>query len=342
MMTGQNKESPPAIVFHWIPGQARYDKLTGVPSPTVRHLYVASGDGFEIRPLTQRHSCECRNPVKIIFLIAALCCFLASAAYGAGIPTVDAGVIARQILAYQQQLRDFETQLRQVNLNSEQLATLNRQFSQTLKQYDDYLQQVRGLQRVISRKDWNGLFQVLKDQYGISPYSRIAKIGRSGSAGRSAIDAEVDKLYRVPAEADQVRHRFAAAGVDPEPWVTQAQRHRARYEAYRDQLELAGDGNRELMERYRKIRITKENFDLGDKSDLNALQTAVTTNFHMIDELQALNKIQNQRLLHSNHDYMHALSMAEAQRRAEAERLERVVNRRTASRSFRWRDLSMR
>ena len=107
-------------------------------------------------------------------------------------------------------------------------------------------------------------------------------------------------------------------------------------------MELAGDGNRELMERYRNVGITKENFDLGDKSDLNALQTAVTTNFHIIDELQALNKIQNQRLLHGNHDYMHALSMAEAQRRAEAERLERAVNGRTAPRSFRWRDLNMR
>lgn len=273
-------------------------------------------------------------------LISALCCFLISAAHAGGIPTVDAGVIARQIIAYQQQLRDFETQLQQVNLNSEQLATLNRQFSQTLKHYDDYLQQVRGLQRVISRKDWNGLFQVLRNQYGISPYSRIAKIGRSGG-GRSAIDAEVDKLYRVPADADQVRHRFAAAGVDPEPWATQAQRHRARYEAYRDQLELASDGNRELMERYHRIGITKENFDLRDKSDLNALQTAVTTNFHIIDELQALNKIQNQRLLHSNHDYMHALSMAQAQRRAEAERLERVVNGKTMPHSFRWRDLRM-
>ena len=202
--------------------------------------------------------------------------------------------------------------MQQANLHNEQLSTLNRQFSQTLRQYDDYLQQVRGLQRVISRKDWNGLFQALRNQYGISPYSRIAKISRTGNAAREAIDAEVDKLYRVPARADQVRRSFADAGMDPAPWEVQAQRHRARYEAYRDQLELAGDGNRELMERYRKVGITKENFDLGDKSDLNALQTAVTTNFHIIDELQALNKIQNQRLLHGNHDYMHALSMAEA------------------------------
>ena len=129
--------------------------------------------------------------------VPALCCLFIGAAHGAGIPTVDAGVIARQIIAYQQQLRDFEAQLQQVDLNSEQLAALNRQFSQTLKHYGDYLQQVRGLQRVISRKDWNGLFQALKNQYGISPYSRIANIGGSGSAGRSAIDAEVDKLYRV-------------------------------------------------------------------------------------------------------------------------------------------------
>ena len=322
-MTGLNKESPLATVLYWMPGQARHDEQEVCSATFVRHSR-ANG-----------------NPVKTTFLIAALSCFLVSAVHGAGIPTVDAGVIARQIIAFQQQLRDFETQLQQVNLNSEQLATLNRQFSQTLKQYDDYLQQVRGLQRVISRKDWRGLFQALRNQYGISPYSRIAKIGRSGG-GRSAIDAEVDKLYRVPAEADQVRRRFADAGIDPAPWEAQAQRHRARYEAYRDQLELAGDGNRELMERYRKVGITKENFDLGDKSDLNALQTAVTTNFHIIDELQALNKIQNQRLLHGNHDYMHALSVAEAQRRAEAERLERAVNGRTTPRPFRWRDLRLK
>ena len=274
-------------------------------------------------------------------LVAAFCCLLVSAAYGAGIPTVDAGAIARQILAYQQQLRDFEVQLQQAHLNNEQLSLLNRQFSQTLKQYDDYLQQVRGLQRVISRKDWNGLFQVLRNQYGISPYSRIANLGSTGSAARNAIDAEVHKLYRVPAQADQVRRRFADAGVNPAPWEHQAQRHRARYEAYRDQLELAMDGNRELLRRYRRVGTTKDNFNLGDKSDLNALQTAVTTNFHIIDELQALNKIQNQRLLHTNHDYIHALSMAQAQRQAEAERLQRAVNSKTTSRPFRWRDLTL-
>ena len=278
--------------------------------------------------------------IRIILLLPVLS--LITWVHAAGIPTVDAGVIAQQIRAYQQQLRDFETQLRQVSLNSEQLTALNRQFSQTLKEYDDYLQQVRGLQRVISRKDWNGLFQTLKHQYGISPYSRIAKISEVGNAGRRAIDSEVDKLYSIPAEADQVRRQFASAGVDPEPWAVQAQRHRARYQAYRDQLEIAKDGNRELLERYRKVGITKDNFELGDKSDLNALQTAVTADFHIIDELQALNKIQNQRLLHTNHEYIYALSMAEAQRQAEAERLERAINEKRTLRSFRWRDLQLK
>ena len=178
---------------------------------------------------------------------------LISGVHAAGIPTVDVGVIAEQIRSYQQQLRDFETQLHQVGLNSEQLDTLNRQFSQTMKQYDDYLQQVKGLQRVISRKDWNGLFQTLRDYYGISPYSRIAKVHEIGNAGRRAIDVEVGRLYDVPAKADQVRHQISSIGVDPEPWVAQTKRHRARYETYRDQLELANGSNRELQERYRKI-----------------------------------------------------------------------------------------
>ena len=264
---------------------------------------------------------------------------LISGVNAAGIPTVDVGVIAEQIRSYQQQLRDFETQLQQVGLNSEQLDTLNRQFSQTLKQYDDYLQQVKGLHRVISRKDWNGLFQTLTNYYGISPYSRITGVHEVGKAGRDAIDSEVGKLYHVPAKADQVRHQISSIGVDAESWVTQAKRQQARYETYRDQLEFAKDSNRELLERHKKIGITKNNFNLGDKSDLNALQTVVTGNFHIIDELQALNKAQNVRLLHANHEYIQALSKAAAQRQAEAERLEKAVTREKTSQPFRWSDL---
>ena len=283
-----------------------------------------------------------RVPTRRFLLIPVLCCLLAGNARAGGIPTVDAGVIAQQVRAYQQLLRDFEVQLQQVGLGREQLSMLNRQFGQALKEYDDYLQQVRGLQRVISRRDWEGLFQTLKNQYGISPYARIAGNRARGNAGRDVIDAEVDKLYQVPAQVEQVRRQLAAAGLDPAPWAAQARRQRARYQAYRDQLELARDGNRELLERYRNVRITKDNFNLGDKSDLNALQTAVTADFHVIDELQALNKNQNLRLLHANHEYIQALSAAEAQRRAEAGRLERVADRTRAARTFRWRDLNMR
>jgi len=279
--------------------------------------------------------------MRTLFLIPALCCLLISAVHGAGIPTVDVGVIAQQIRAYQQLLRDFEIQLQQVGLDAEQLTLLNRQFSQTLKEYDDYLQQVRGLQRVISRKDWEGLFQELRNQYGISPYARIATNSAAGQTGRDAIDTEVGQLYQIPTQTEQVRRQLAAARLDPEPWALQAQRQRARYEAYRDQLELARDGNRELLERYRNVKVTKDNFNLGDKSDLNALHTGVTANFHIIDELQALNKIQNQQLLHANHGYIQALSVAEAQRRAEAARLEQVANRARATRAFRWRDLRL-
>ena len=264
---------------------------------------------------------------------------LITAVHAAGIPTVDIGVIAQQIRSYQQQLRDFETQLQQADLADEQLTMLNRQFSQTLKEYGDYLEQVKGLHRVISRQDWDSLFQTLINYYGVSPYSRIAGSHEAGAAGRNAIDAELSKLYNVPAEVDQVRQQMSSAGIDPEPWVTQAQRHRKRYEVYRDQLELAKDSNRELQERYRKVGITKKNFSLADKSALNALQTAVTTNFHIIDELQALNKVRNQQLLYTNHDYIQALSAAEAQRQAEAERLEKALNREKPSTGFRWRDL---
>ena len=279
--------------------------------------------------------------MRFDMLAPALGFLLAAEVYSAGIPTVDVGVIAQQIRSYQQQLRDFETQLEQVGINSEQLTVLNKQFSQTIREYNDYLQQVKGLHHVISRKDWNDLFQALRNQYGVSAYSRVAVMNTGGEAGRQEIDAQVGTLYNVPAKIPDVRRQIEAVSLDSEPWVIHAEKQRARYEAYRDQLEIAKDSNRELLERYRKIRITKDNFNLADKSDLNALQTGVTSNFHIIDELQALNKIQSQRLLHANHEYMQALSAAEAQRQAEVARLERVVNENKPARSFRWSDLNV-
>lgn len=262
--------------------------------------------------------------------------FLGEGAQSAGIPTVDAGVLAQQIRAYQQQLRDFESQLAQVGLNRDQLAALNRQFDQTLKEYDDYLRQMRGLGNVISRQDWAGLFQTLKHRHGVSAYSRIPVVTATGEAGRRVIDAQVGSLYAVPADADEVRQALEAIGLDPSPWVAAAERRRARYEAYRDQLESVKDGNQALLARHRKVKTTKDNFDLGDKSDLNALHTIATANFHLIDELQALNRIQHQRLLHEDHSYMQALSAAEAQRAAEAARLQEAVNRARGPRAFRW------
>ena len=277
---------------------------------------------------------------KRLSLLAVNLFFLTDV-YSAGIPTVDVGVIAQQVRSYQQQLRDFETQLEQVGISSAQLSALNKQFSQTLKEYDDYLRQVKGLRHVISRKDWEGLFQALKNQHGISAYSRIPTLNAAGPAGRQAIDAQVSSLYTVPAAAGDVRRQIEAVGADPDPWVVNAERQQARYAAYRDQLEIVKDNNQELLERYQNVKITKGNFAIADKSDLNALQTAVTTNFHLIDELQALNKVQNQRLLHENHDYIHALSVAEAQRKAEVARLEEVTSRSKPARSFRWSGLNL-
>ena len=257
-------------------------------------------------------------------------------AYCTGIPTVDVGLIAQQTLAYQQQLRAYETQLRQVGLGTRQLTMLNRQFSQTLREYNDYLQQVRGLQHVISRRDWNSLFQTLRRHYGVSAYARVATEQQTGKAGRTAIDQQVRALYAVPEQVEKVRRQVDAAGLDAAPWVTQAQRQWARYEAYRDQLEFARDSSRELSERHHRVGQTKQNFDLGDKSDLNALHTAVTSNFHVIDELQALNKIQNQHLLHANHEFMQALSGIEAARQAELSRAQRLLEQPASSGSLSW------
>ena len=84
-----------------------------------------------------------------------------------------------------------------------------------------------------------------------------------GQAGRQAIDLQVGALYTVPAKAADVRRQIEATGAGPEPWVINAERQRARYEAYRDQLEIAKDSNLELLERLQEDQDNKRQFCPG-------------------------------------------------------------------------------
>ncbi|PXF32087.1 hypothetical protein WH50_06410 [Pokkaliibacter plantistimulans] len=78
-------------------------------------------------------------------ILAALFLLGANKANASGIPTVDAVAIAQQLLAYTQQLQDYQEMLSQTVLDQSQLLQLVNQYEQTLLEYQHMLKQMEGL-----------------------------------------------------------------------------------------------------------------------------------------------------------------------------------------------------
>ena len=55
----------------------------------------------------------------------------------AGIPVIDATAIARQITQYQQTLRDYSNQLRQLGVENNQYLQMVKDYNQQIKEYQD-------------------------------------------------------------------------------------------------------------------------------------------------------------------------------------------------------------
>ena len=129
-----------------------------------------------------------------------------------GIPVIDTTAIARQITQYQQTLRDYANQLRQLGVENKQYVQMIRDYNQQLKEYQDYLRQIQGLKNIISRKDWDALFHKVSSYYGSGTYAEIPKLTGTGQTLRDQIDNRVGELYAIPATGIQCGSGHESAG----------------------------------------------------------------------------------------------------------------------------------
>ena len=259
----------------------------------------------------------------------------------AGIPVIDATAIARQITQYQQTLRDYSNQLRQLGVENNQYLQMVKDYNQQIKEYQIYLRQVKGLKSVISRQDWDGLFHKVSSYYGSSSYAQIATMTGTGNTLRDQIDRRVGEVYTVPATPSVVGQEMGQVVDDPALWVSVADKQRVLYEQYRSQMEIVARNNAELKDREEQVNRLKGQLSLDDKSDLLTLQNIASSNYHVIGELQAGNQIQNQILLHQNEERIRELAAAEELRRREYQRLLELQNRPVQQHTFHWSDVDL-
>ncbi len=264
---------------------------------------------------------------------------LPSFVHSGGIPVIDATAIARQITQYQQTLKDYSTQLKTLGVENQQHLQMVKDYQQQIKEYKDYLHQVQGLRNIISRKDWDALFHTVSSYYGTGTYAGIATNINSGASLRDHIDRSIGELYSIPPKTTEVSKQMSPLVRNSQAWLETAGKRRNLYEQYRSQMEIVARNNNELSSRSNKIQRSRSLFKLDDKTDLQALQNVATSNYHILDELQASNQIQNQVLLHQNQRVIQALDAAESVRLREYQRLKALLNRPVQKNSFHWSEV---
>ena len=99
--------------------------------------------------------------------------------------------------------------------------------------------------------------------------------------------------------------------------------------------------NAELKKRASNVTTNRQLLNLEDKTDLQTLHNIASSNYHIVDELEAGVQIQNQILLHQNEKHIRELAAVEELRRREYQRLLELQNRPLQQHTFQWSDVDL-
>ena len=198
-------------------------------------------------------------------------------AKASGIPTVDIAQIVQSLTSYITDLQGFSELIIQTGLEESQLASLLQQYTQTLREYKSYLNQLRSLQEFISAPDWAALMKiVVQSPYGKEVLGQIPLLDPEGPDYNKEVRQRAGEYGPVPQETESVVEGYTDLGVDAGDL--------AHIEAYNDglnqnfskyaqQMNIVTRNQKAIEEREEKVNEYMDNIlNLGDESDLATLQ----------------------------------------------------------------------
>ncbi|MCA9470015.1 MAG: hypothetical protein KC643_31840 [Nitrospira sp.] len=198
-------------------------------------------------------------------------------AKASGIPTVDIAQIVQSLTSYITDLQGFSELIIQTGLEESQLASLLQQYTQTLREYKSYLNQLRSLQEFISAPDWAALIKiVVQSPYGKEVLGQIPLLDPEGPDYNKEVRQRAGEYGPVPQETESVVEGYTDLGVDAGDL--------AHIEAYNDglnqnfskyaqQMNIVTRNQKAIEEREEKVNEYMDNIlNLGDESDLATLQ----------------------------------------------------------------------
>ena len=275
-----------------------------------------------------------RKPFVVMLIIGCVWVTSTLSTLASGIPTVDVAAIAQQLTSYTTQLLEFQEALAQTGLGQSQLAQMLIDYEQTLREYKSYLNQIRGLQRIIDQADWKKILKIIVESpYGQEILAEIPLLKPDDPDYKEQVRDRMGEYGTYPKRTDEVIEDVTDLGVtgdEATPFVEYNQRLEKQFSKFAQQNNMVSVNRKHMAERTDKLNeYALEITELGDESDLATLQFMASQQNLFGHQMEANTLAVNQLLL--NYE---SPSNAHMQQKAkmlddEIDRLKRVHERGT-------------
>ncbi|MCF3195898.1 MULTISPECIES: hypothetical protein [Pseudomonas] len=243
-----------------------------------------------------------------------------------GFPVVDIASVAQAVADYSNQLLQYTEQMQQTIFQESQLAQLVATYEQTMTSYYHMLTQMKGLQRLIDRRDYMAImkkFSNVIDMYpGNAPDFKskewIAKgkdLSRMYSRVSDARDLE-DAIRAIPFDAKSQELQETAA----------QQANTMDQMAVGQSLFSEGMNDELLTNVERAGEVATKRRSLGPEDHLATLQLMAEQNELTIESDQQANAIANAQLQYSNQMPAHFFARQNLARQATLKETEQTLN----------------
>jgi hypothetical protein len=237
----------------------------------------------------------------LIASLFSICAVLPVSAVASGIPVVDVAHIAKTVVSYNQQLKDYAEAVTQTALADSQLVQMYQDYSQVLTEYNHYLNQINSLKDQISGTDWDFIMQSVVDEwssYDLYDFGVIPQMDPSSATFDEDLRTILEEYGLAPRATDAVITDFEVMGVaDAGLHVANMETANQIYTKYANQNLLAAH-NETQLKKLTESRVRSQTMlnSLGDESDLATLQFLATQNQMLSEQLSLLTSLVNQQI----------------------------------------------
>ena len=253
--------------------------------------------------------------------------FTVERVHASGFPVVDIAHIAQSIIGYIQELSAYVEDLQQTALQGNQLAQLYTDYTQTLQEYEHYLDQIRAIRDVISAEEWeNMVTQIEKEVEEISSFSVIVDLDpASGSFEEDQRTVLIDEGI-APAPVDDIMSLYTdelgVTGAGAEYLRQQLEAIDLQYKRYAAQQESAAIQN-DAMNKFNEQLIEQPIAldSLGEQSDLATLQFIAAQQIMQMNQMKLMMEQNNKAMQFYEPASINEVRSKSRARETEAQRL---------------------